>query len=90
MSTAWWFSQVEHLATVAAESSLLASEADAFWAEVVPNDGGDDPEDGEAMGKIESLSPAELWERVRTGVVRDCSTLAALLLAVARGKLPPP
>jgi len=81
---------VERLGGVASETSLLASEVENFWAEVVCDDKGDDPEPGEAMGEIESLTPAELWDRVREGVVRDAHTLTAILHAVARGKLPAP
>lgn len=81
---------VERVGCSATETSLLASEVENFWAEVVRDEDGDDPEAGEAMGEIESLTPAEVWERVRRGVVRDGHTLTAMLQAVAAGKLPPP
>lgn len=81
---------VEHLGTIAADSALLATAVDVMWADVACDEEGDAPEEGEAMGKIESLSPAELWERVNSGVVRDSHTLSAILFALARGKLPPP
>lgn len=79
---------VERLGTIAAESSLLAGEVDVFWAEVARDEDGDEPEAGEAMGEIESLSPGELWGKIRAGVVRDAATLSAILHAVARGKIP--
>lgn len=79
---------VERLGTIAAESSLLAAEVDVFWAEVARAEDGDEPEAGEAMGEIESLSPDELWDKIRAGVVRDAATLSAILHAAARGKIP--
>lgn len=79
---------IERLGTIAAESSLLASEVDVLWAEVARAEDGDEPEAGEAMGKIESLSPEELWDKIRAGVVRDAVTLSAILHAVVRGKIP--
>ena len=81
---------VERLGTIAADTALLATEVDVFWGDVVKRPQGDDPEPGEAMGKIESLSPAELWDGVRGGLVRDSHTISAILHAVAAGKLPPP
>lgn len=79
---------VERLGTIAGESSLLASEVDVFWAEVELDQDGDEPEAGEAMGEIESLSPEDLWDKVRAGVVRDAATLSAIMHAVAHGKIP--
>jgi len=60
-----------------------------FFAELAPGQKKDDPDSGEAFGKIVFLSPEELARRIAAGKIRDGYTVSALLLAQLKGLIAP-
>ena len=80
---------VRKLGTICPETALLASVLDVFWVELAPGPRKDEPEDTEAFGAIEKLTPRELGERIASGEIRDSYTISAVMLAQLAGLLPP-
>ena len=81
--------KLHRLGSILPETALLSSSIDVFMAELAPGKKKDDPDSGEAFGKIVFLSPEELARRISAGKIRDGYTVAALLLAQLKGLIAP-
>jgi ADP-ribose pyrophosphatase len=81
--------KLRRLGSILPETALLSSAIDVFYAELAPGRKKDDPDSGEAFGKIVYLTPAELARRIAAGKIRDGYTVAALMLAQLKGLIRP-
>ena len=79
--------RIEQIGEACGDTALLGSTLPVFWAELAPGPPRDHPESSEAFGRIVSLSPAELKERIADGQIRDGYTLSAVLFAEFAGKI---
>lgn len=81
--------KLERLGRIHPETSFLSSSVEVFFAELAPGRQEDDPDSGEAFGKIVHLEPGQLSARIASGRVRDSLTICAVMLAQLKGLLPP-
>ena len=70
-----------HLGSISPNTGLFAGIAEAYVVDLGPGSPRPRPEEREALGRIEELSPSEVTGAIVTGRIRDGLTLAALMLA---------
>ncbi len=81
--------KLHRLGIICPETALMSSTVDVYMAELREAKGSDDPDGGEAFGRIVHLSPDEMAGRMLKGRIRDSYTFVALFLAQLRGLVPP-